>query len=296
MEKFLRKVLTFSLFPFLYFGSNMVINHVIYSEEPTPLKNSKTLIVGDSHPKTSLNPDLMEDAINVCQGDEPYVISYWKLKKILESTEPENVILGFAPHNISKVNDLKFSHEKWSNEMFERIYSIQEFQEIDNSIEIDYVSYYKTLFKETAFYPKENHFNYIGSYFNDKRSDISDWESAIHRHYFFSNTDPKVSEVAISYLDSIVNYCKQREIEVVLVSHPVHKNYLRNIPNLILDHYSSLVEKYEKGTIVIDKTKEVYIDTLFLNSDHLNEYGAAIFTKEINDALDQISSGEFELK
>ncbi len=69
----------------------------------------------------------------------------------------------------------------------------------------------------------------------------------------------------------------------------VHKNYLDNIPNQIFTEYSSLGRVYKKEHVVIDKTKDIYNDSLFLNSDHLNEYGATKFTNEVMNVLNSRS-------
>ena len=57
---------------------------------------------------TSLNPKLLYNTINISQGAEPYVLTYWKLKEILMLNKIDTLILGFAPHNISEYNDKKF--------------------------------------------------------------------------------------------------------------------------------------------------------------------------------------------
>jgi len=285
MKKFIRKTTGFAIVPVLYLVANMLINYFIYSVQSVPIENAQILIIGDSHPQTSLNPELMKNAQNICQNAEPYVVTHWKLKKILESNTPETVILGFAPHNISQFNDLKFSNSKWSNEMFRRTYPIQNFSEIDNKIDVDFVSFYKTLFKQTAYYPKKFHGDYIGKYSNNKTTKTSDWESSIKRHYFSNTIELGVSEIAISYMDSIVALCRRKNIELVFVSQPVHENYLKNIPNPILSKYDFLVNEFRKKHLVIDKTRSIYADSLFLNSDHLNEYGATKFTNEVVDIL-----------
>ena len=248
MKKFIRKIIVLALIPVLYFGINIAINYLIYKTQPSLIENAQILIVGDSHPEKSLNPKLMKNAQNICQTAEPYILSFWKLKKIFESSKPETVILGFAPNNIAEYNDSKFSNKKYANEMFRRSYPIQNFSEIDNKINVDYKSFYKILFKQTAFYPFRNHFNYIGNYSNNTGSNISDGESTAKRHYFFNSTERGVSENSISYLDSIISLCKTKNIKLVLISPPVHKNYLDNIPNRIFNKYSSLSEVYKKST------------------------------------------------
>jgi len=260
----------------------MIINYLIYTSQPVSIDNTRVLIVGDSHTKYSLNPDFFEDAQNISQSAESYVLTYWKLKKIFQSHHPDTLILGFAPQNISQFNDYKFSNEKWSSEMFKRVYPIENLKNIENIIPVDYYNFYKTMWVQTAFYPKKTHTNYLGKYSNNKSNDISDWQSAIKRHYYWNNKVLGVSELNVSYLDSIIKISQHREIVVILTSNPVYNKYLDKIPPSIMRKYNSLKEKYDSQTIIFDKTQDIaYPDSLFLNADHLNENGAMRFSFEL---------------
>ena len=283
MKRFLVKVIVFSSFPLLYFGGNMMINYFIYNNQSVKLNNTSILIVGDSHPQKAINPKYFKDAQNISQPAEPLILSYWKLKKIFNSYTPDTLIIGIAPHNISQFNDLKFSNAKWSTEMFRRSYPIEEFNDISSNINIDYIGFLKVLWKQTAFYPRKNHINYIGNYSNSSNSNISDWESAINRHYYQDEIQLGVSQVAVNYLDSIVDLTNSKKITLIMVSHPVHERYLENIPISIMEKFEKLTEKYNASNIIFDKTRDHYPDSLYLNQDHLNEMGAKKFTEELID-------------
>jgi hypothetical protein len=275
----------FLIVPVLYFSTNMFVNRYIYSNQNLPITAVNVLIAGDSHTQKSINPKYFINALNISQTAEPYILTFWKLKKIFQTYTPDTLILGFAPHNISQFNDLKFSHQKWSSEMFRRSYPIEEFGSISNDILIDYKTYYKVLWKQTAFYPKKNHIYYIGEYTNNERSNVSNWEVTIKRHYYHLEKELNVSVTAINFLDSIVELCNSKNIRLVLVSNPVHPNYFENIPSQIVHEYFLLLSKYSSGHIVFDKIKEKYPDSLFADSDHLNENGAARFTSDLIQQL-----------
>lgn len=285
MKHFIIKLLVFLSIPLCYFGISSVINFLIYTNQSISIADTEILIVGDSHTELSLNPQYFRSSQNISQSAEPYFLTFWKLKRIFKQYIPDTLILGFAPHNISQFNDMKMSDSRWSSEMFLRSYPIEHYNEIGDRISIDYSAFYKILFKQIAFYPKNNHINYIGKYSNRISSNISDWESATKRHYFLNNIELGVSKVAISYIDSIANLCVSKNIALVLVSNPIHKNYLNNVPLSMIKEYKYLGNKYKEKHLVIDKTRDVYPDSLFLNSDHLNEYGAIKFTREIIDEL-----------
>lgn len=260
----------------------MIVNCIIFTSQTLNIDSTRVLIAGDSHTEKSLNPDFFANAQNISQAAEPYVLTYWKLRHIFKYYKPDTLILGFAPHNISQFNDYKFSSRKWSQEMFKRSYPIESYKNVENLIPINYFDFYTTLWKQTAFYPKRKHVNYLGKYSNNKFNDVSDWESTIKRHYEWNGEVLGVSDVCVSYLDSIMKISQKQEIIVVLTSNPVYNKYFDKIPNYIMKKYKSVLERYENQAIIFEKMQETaYPDSLFLDADHLNLSGANRFTQEL---------------
>ncbi len=282
MKYFLIKLSVFLSIPFCYLGINSAINYYfICTNQSIPIEGKRVLIAGGSGPQKSLNPKYFNDAQNISQPTEHYILTFWKLKRIFNTYNPDTLILGFGPYNIAEFNDFKFSANEWSGELFKRSYLIENFSEIDKKIPVDYSAFYKTIIKQVAFYPQKSHVKFIGEYSNDTSSDVSTWKAAIKRHYFSNEKKLGFSNVEINYLDSIKNLCNSKQIKLVLVGSPVHKNYLENIPKPIWDKYLELLESYKKKCLVIDKTSNIYPDSLFLDATHLNEFGATRFTNEV---------------
>jgi hypothetical protein len=203
----------------------------------------------------------------------------------VDIVDPDTVMVGFAPHNISAFNDLKFSERVTASEMFKRSYPIENFKLI-KSIDINYSEYYRVLWKQLCFFPKTDHFNYIGSYENRNLSKITDTKHTINKHYYAKNEFLGISETAIAYLDSMVNLCKSKGITPILVSSPVHNSYYSLIPKPINERFEIEKRRLEaEGILVIDKTSDFYPDSLYLNADHLNEKGASRFSKEIRKII-----------
>lgn len=288
MKKFITKLVIFAVPIPLYFIACVVINHSIYTSQPIDIGNSEVLILGDSHPEKSLKPSMFESAVNISQPAEQYILTYWKLRKVLETNQPKVVILGFAPQNISAFNDLKFTHKRWAMELFKRSYSIGDFKSLYGQVPVDYFGLMETYWRESGFFPKKDHVHYIGKYTNKSSSDISNCEITIERHFYWEGMEAGVSEISVSYLDSIVSLCNDRNIQLVLSSNPVHKDYYDNIPEVIMDEYGGLLTKYEDSAIVYERTENIsYPDSLFLNADHTNEYGAIRYTNELMDYLSE---------
>lgn len=282
MKHFILKASFFFAILLYYVAINSAINYYfIHTNFSIPMQGKGTLIAGGSGPQKSLNPRYFDDAQNIAQPAEPYVLTFWKLKKIVKIHSPDTLILGFGPYNISEFNDFKFSTNEWSGEMFKRSYLIEEFNNIDDKIPVDYSIFYKTVLKQVAFYPQANHVKFIGGYSNSVGSNVTTWKDAINRHYFRDKKELGFSDVAISYLDSIKNLCRSKQIRLILVSSPVHKNYFESIPESIWNKYTALRRNHEKEYLVIDRTREIYPDSLFLDATHLNKYGATRFTTDV---------------
>lgn len=283
MKKFVFTSILFLTPLSIYMCFNMIFNYYVYSNKSIDLENAKVVVLGDSHLMTAIDPDLFENATNVCQSAEPPIVSYWKLKKILQANTPDQIIFGFAPHNISECNDYKFCETKWSKEIFNRIYPIQDFSSIRNKLSVDYSNYYHAIWKQTALFPKMIHANYIGKFSAKMTSDISNWQSAIKRHYYLNDQVYSESVLSVAYIDSIVDICRKNDVLLLIASSPVHKRYYENIPRSILDSYNKLIEKYEEqGVFVYNKIKDSsYADSMFFDAHHLNYVGAKRFTSEL---------------
>ena len=285
MKKFVQQVLVFSLFLLAYFVLMGLINYYIYTQQNCIVKEHTILIAGDSQTRRGINPELFDDAINISQPAEPYVITYWKLKKIFKSASPDTLIIGFGPHNLSAFNDFKFWEEKWSTNMFERNYPVQEFLKL-KTFKIDYIKFFKVLWKQTCFFPKRDHCTYIGNYFNSNSTNFSDTEKVVKRHYYRAGKEVGISNTSISFLDSIIHICQSNGVTPVLVYHPVHKSYFNQIPKQNTAKYKEVKKKLiTEGVTIIGEPVSPYPDSLFFNANHLNDKGATRFTKELIQIL-----------
>ena len=285
MIQFIKAIIIFAAFPILYFGFNTILNVYYYSHPRAEHRRTNILIMGDSHLQKALDPALFHSAQNIAQTAEPYVLTFWKLKSVIDIYNPDTVILGFSPHNISAFNDLKFSNKTWASEMFKRCYPIEELSSISGEIPVDYGEFYRTLWKQIALYPKKDHINYIGHYQNSYSSHMADEMVAIRTHFYLNDSLLGVSEVSISYLDSIIELCAANHIAIVLANSPVHERYESNIPNAIHERYESVKHKYEEQLLIIDGANDLYADSLYLDADHLNGYGAMKFTTEVMELV-----------
>ncbi|MDC0338335.1 hypothetical protein OAN33_02240 [Flavobacteriales bacterium] len=285
----------FAIKIFVVFGLFLSYNIIIYiinlwfiNAAEFPEKN--ILIIGDSQFKTGLNDEMFNSAWNIAQSAEPIPISYWKLKKIAEATKIDTILISISHQRLSFFNDSKFVRDKYKNEFFKRMYPLQiDFR--NSNVKIDQFDYFKIVYQQMCLFPKSKHNTYIGEFSKStnnnaslkKPYDFSKLDSRISQHFFINNKTPyEVSKVSLSYIDSIISFAKFRKITPVFIALPVHKTYLKRVPERILKQFKSLALKFEtSGVDFLDYSDLKIADSLFLDYDHINKTGSKIMTKQI---------------
>jgi hypothetical protein len=278
MGRFFKSVIWFTIPLILYFIFNLGVNLLLISSEKPKIKKARVLILGDSHIERGLDPSFFSSAINVSQEGEPYPLSYWKLKKLLEDYNPDTVVIGFTHHNISAFNDFKFSDEKWSSEMLKRAYLIGTLDEL-NKIGYDKDELFKVVLNELLLMPRRKHIDYIGGYSNSKVCKPILPQVPVDRHYFKDGRQLGESEICEDYLEKMLQLIEDRRITPILVGSPVHHSYLKIIPEEFKKAYEKRkLEIASRGIRVVDYSNLVLPDSLFFDADHLNEAGANYFS------------------
>jgi hypothetical protein len=285
MKFFIKKIFLFFALIALYFTVNATINYFIYSNVEISLPQTTVLITGDSFVRNSLNPHYYPNSQNIAHAGEVYPFSYWKLRRVLESNDPDTIILGFAPHNIAKYVDSKFFNEEYARAMFGQYYPIEHLEELDSRIDVNYSAFYKTVWKQTAFYPKLTHNQFMDEYKNSPPATSLDPNRVVEK-MFLSNTEAvDISATSIDYLDSIVKLCQAKKITLVLATSPVHKGFFKKIPLPLLKKHIALKEKYQNQVLFFDRLSKQYPDSCFTDANHLSRHGAKLFTQELAQYL-----------
>lgn len=283
MKSFMIRSILYASILATYFLGNYLLNSFLISLYP-PKINFTTLIMGDSHVMTGLDPSKFINARNISQSGEPYVSTYFKLRKLVESNHFDTLILGFAPHNLSQFNDTKFNLGNGSDEAFLKMYPITSINDY-RLLEINPYSYLRVIVKNMMLFPRKNHKYYLGNFIGKnvllKNSKYKP-QATINRHYYHSNKQYGVSRLCLNYLDSIIHLCSKYKIRPILVNMPLHQSYQRLIPKNITDgfiHEANLLEKV--GITIVDLSNYPLPDSCFADYDHLNFRGAEVISKKL---------------
>lgn len=293
VREFIKHVLSFLavlVMWFLFSGSFNLIVPRLFSDacpellSPCEPGEHRVLVAGDSHVMRAIDPDLWPHSASIAQEAEPYALTYWKLRRTLPIVQPDTVIIGFAPHNLSSFNDHKFSAENWSEEMIRRSFPIAT---TDIPLpEVDLAILTEVVFFDTMLYPTTPSDDWIGGFSDSFGTDFSITPFVVERHYTWDGKLSETSEYSVSLLDSLVHLVEEFEATLVLLNTPVHESYSIQIPEIFSQVHDSLMSAWQQeGVIVVDASEMEVPDSLFLNADHLNSLGAEWFTQYLRRGL-----------
>ena len=290
LKKFIRFCFVFQLGIVSIFLINLTYNYTKNNEPFYLNSETKIIAIGDSHITAAINPSLFLNLENVSVPGEPYIASYFKLKKLLsENRNVRKIILGYSYSNISGYNDYKFYDDRWSIDQFDKYSNIVPFYNFLGKLNIDYKSYIQANMRNLLFQPKEKNLRFIGNYIPHIGELSDSTKSSIRKHYFNDENEMfPLSVISINALDSIANYCAKSKVELILLGAPLHINYRANVPshfNAAFKNLSKRVELNYNNTSILDYSDLALPDSLFYDYDHLNKEGGDFFSQLLFEDL-----------
>jgi hypothetical protein len=290
MRSFLKNITLISLISILIFVS--AISWSYYQITRSVLDNCPEeidfLILGDSHAQNGIDPNLLNGkSYNFASSGETYFFCLQKLNFLLANNKKVNhLILTLAPHNIDKkidslwvINENNFI-SKTSN--YFPIINFKEFLLFSHSLNPNYTLYSsiasniasESIYQiERATILKKPPF--LGGYTpNEKKLEPSS-EKPIS-----VAGEIEYSEIQINYLNQIIEICSNNNIPLTLINIPTFHSHELN-----KEVFSKLKNPYSylnMGPIFNN------FPDYFADSNHLNPTGADLFTKALNDSIQNI--------
>jgi hypothetical protein len=289
MQVFLKKLLSFLVIPF---AISLVIGFVIiFYQSPSvnyTLGDGITAIfLGDSHIRCSVNDSLMPDRKNVSGNSESLYFSYYKLIKLLdENPNIKTIYLGFSYHSLSNYyDDFITGH-------FSRSVSPVYFYTLPSKERLkmlywnwgNFFSYVKELL--TICYQnilKKSVSDFTGGYSNMFTSTMAidtSMDKRINFQYYSKNKLNNFSEINLIYFYKILNLCKAKHIQLVILKTPLHPYYEKRVPAEYVSKYNEIVS--ENKLKIIDFDNITFNDSCFLpDGEHLSVKGADQVTRAL---------------
>lgn len=289
MTKFITRILIYTGIVIAIMAGNYLFNKN-YVNRPPDIEEAKIVIAGDSRMMTSIDPEKIDSSVNIAQNSESYVITYHKLKRVLEHNESvEQIVLGFSYPSFSAYLDGIFNGDIATTDVLTRIYPLMSLEDF-TVLEVDEEKYYQVLFKNLFVYPHINHQKYMGGFSRlEYGLDKADLESVILRHYYDEDSNNiGISPVAEKYLDSIILLAEEEEVELILVNVPLQEDYLEQIPENFRKYYEEVKQEcISEGVEVLDYGDLPMEDRYFKDYNHLDYEGATYFTSIIKQELEK---------
>ena len=257
------------------------------------------IIMGDSHPETSLN----ESFTKATKGGEDLTHTYAKIKGISKSNKNLNtIVLGLSHHSFSDFqsypDDIYYYYTFYSYPFFEKdslkfYYNILR-KDILTSVILNYKLGIPTKLCIPLLIEENKKLFELPQPITIILSDSSHWEKKI-KHFYYSNN--KLSPPSVYYtsiVQEIKKLCDANKYKLILYNAPVHPQYFRHIPDIYIKHTDSVVNSLidNKNIFYLDFSQYPLPDSCFMDSDHTNIYGANIITPIVRDSL--ISLGVIE--
>jgi len=105
--------------------------------------------------------------------------------------------------------------------------------------------------------------------------------------------DPVIIKNIEDILNALVDYCKQRNINVLLLTLPAYQSYIEGLDseqlNITLTIANSIAQKNENCTYINLLADSSFIARDFYDGDHLNEIGAQKLSLKVNKMLEEIN-------
>lgn len=242
--------------------------------------NPKYIVVGHSHPECAFNDSLIFDFQNISQSGESYFYNYLKTKKIIEQNPSIKVV--FIEYTNNQINET-MNNWIWGTKYMNRGYtkyspfmSLTDKRMLFYNNHSDYLNSYSLSVKNNLERVFKNDYSYskkIGGY-RDLKRDKTDSLVANKVPYKIKSIT-NISEANLFYLSSLIEFCKEKELDVILIRSPLHKYYSGYLNEI---KYKEILNKKYSNIDYIDFSNFPLTNSEFGDLEHLNHKGAKVFS------------------
>jgi hypothetical protein len=297
VKKFIAKLLIFIASLILVFG---VLEFIVFpnNNNQMTLKNellktkleAEVLVLGNSHTFFGVNPNESKfKMLNIANKGRKLETDYYILKKNIESFKELNFVIIPISHYTLLAGELS-SEEK---RLYFRFFKIEEYSQnlIDNHLLFN--EPFRELIDGVFLKKKKHHKEFISELgWKPERTvykrNLKETKERIDSMEYKARGNIIIDR-NLTFLDSITQLNIQKNVKIVFVTPPYHKDYYRycnkEYHNEIDEILKLKAEEKENVFYIRGKSLNIYNDKYFKNSDHLNADGATIFTKKIDSIL-----------
>lgn len=289
MKRFVRRAVQYCTVVLVLLGGIRTYN-LFSVTSPAQWEGPSTLVLGDSHARRGIDPSFLPNGVSWAMNAEPYVLTYLKSQVALDTLPNlKLVVLSLSPHNISSFNDQKFVDGTWAKSMFTILYPL------GNPDLLAGLPYDKNRWRIVRLHnlwlaPRRDHTSrFRGKYVADDttRLDESDVSVPVTRHFQYQDYPTNISQIALENLFRTVRLLISADVEVLIVSLPLHSDYRDLIPPIFREaHKAAIQGAREIGANTIDLTELELNPAEYRDHDHLTHLGAHRVGRLIREKID----------
>jgi hypothetical protein len=254
-------------------------------------QDKNILILGDSHTEFAIDDNILPRSINVSQGATAYLYTYCELKKFLdENSHIDTLLLSFHYNILTKgAEDLWLFKDEFITNKIPKYFTLMGKDEfliylnneafIKSTLQIPIINVRAIL----RFF-RVGSISYTDLYIGEKgRLDRNKLQEDINRRNKVSKSQQSeiLSEHQRNYLLKIVELCKTKQVELILINTPIYDAQKYGSTDKLNNFYDT----YLKGTKYWDYSGYPLPDSYYGDIEHLNYKGAEIFSSYLRDSL-----------
>ena len=262
------------------------------------------VILGDSTANSSYIPELLSDStINLALAGTSVVENYYTLENYLENNEaPKDVFISIADYHLAQDNftwpECNMLHKLSLRQNLEIYLNIKKYcvEPIDEVIRMD--SYWPDALLYKTYMPSKYIYSLIQGFDSNRGTENEKSLDAISkrlgRYANISNDifesdgevgfqEYKVNAFQDEYYRKLIRLCADNNIKLHILKLPAPQNvyYFDSYVEEINDYYSNLISGYSNVDFLWPT--QLYETFYFADGTHLNNHGAKMFSKVVND-------------
>lgn len=240
------------------------------------------LFTGASHPYHGIDDSLMETAVNRSAPSERYMFTYLKLKNILrDNPQIDTVFLQCAPTDLWNNTDDKYFAENEMSRFLPMYFPL--FTSSEWNVYKNHLGTVIPLILQKSFDLKQLSPNALyesmGNKATKEENSIRMDRIKIYPDYPSLMTGEKGHAVNYTYLRRIIELCNEKGVKLYGVYFPVyHPEYYYDQQ----EYYTALSDLFPDLEL-LDYHNLVFPDSMRRDPHHLNEMGAKVFSKMLQD-------------
>ena len=258
----------------------------------------EVVVFGSSQIKNSVNPEFLNrNTLNMSSSAQHHNTDFSLLKGLVDrlpklKTVVFEVSYGHfeIPHN---------SKYYWKHSVFLKYYDINTFGRptgpTDKLLFLSHPGYFSNQFVD--YYLRDslpyqyNKWGFDKNFYEGKFQKLNYDIEAIEKSTVKMNRRENVSTLKynVEYFEQMLDFCKERGIDVVIISPPTFKNYNAKRDKDILRRRDSVLavfkQKYKDLKLLNSETDPFFKVRDFRNENHLNPHGAKKFSLQLNEVL-----------